>query len=177
MKKLSSKQLVYSLVLFSGMAALSWEVLWQNKATLALGVSAWGTSLTLAITMGGLSIGSFFMGRYLKDKTFERPARTYAILEWIIGIAGLFVLSAFALVERIDSWVYGISPEARTWIDGQKIGHIHCCSLWLEYSWRGGWNDHCRVYSYPCTWNFWRYYACGHCKYHCRYRRVEFETK
>jgi len=41
------------LVLISGFSALSWTVIWQLLSSLALGVSAWGTALTLAVTMGG----------------------------------------------------------------------------------------------------------------------------
>ena len=34
------------LITLSGFAALSWEVIWQIKSTLALGVSAWGAAIT-----------------------------------------------------------------------------------------------------------------------------------
>ena len=99
------------LVLFSGMAALSWEVLWQIKSTLALGVSAWGTALTLAITMGGMSLGAFTISRVLKTKTILRPARVYAGLEWVIGASGLFLGQAFLFLEKLDTWAYAAIPE------------------------------------------------------------------
>jgi len=44
---------VTALVFVSGTAALSWEVLWQIRAALAIGVSAMGAAVTLAATMGG----------------------------------------------------------------------------------------------------------------------------
>lgn len=106
-----SKIPVGFLVLFSGMAALSWEVLWQIKSTLALGVSAWGTALTLAITMGGMSLGAFAIGRVLKTKTISRPARVYAGLEWMIGLSGLFLGQAFLFLEKLDTWAYAAIPE------------------------------------------------------------------
>ena len=56
---------VLALVLAAGVAALSWEVLWQLQSSLALGISAKGTALTLAATMGGMSIGATLMGRAL----------------------------------------------------------------------------------------------------------------
>ena len=40
---------IYLLVILSGFAALSWEVMWQIKSSLALGVSAWGTAMTLIL--------------------------------------------------------------------------------------------------------------------------------
>jgi spermidine synthase len=89
------------LVLISGMAALSWQVLWQVKSSLALGVSAWGTALTLAITMGGMCLGSLAIGHVLKDRDVARPLRIYAVLECIIGFAGLCLGTAFTVVEGL----------------------------------------------------------------------------
>ena len=34
-----------------GIAALSWEILWQLEASLSIGISALGTALTLAAVM------------------------------------------------------------------------------------------------------------------------------
>jgi hypothetical protein len=42
---------VHILVFSSGAAALSWELLWQHFAVLALGVSGGGTAIVLATTM------------------------------------------------------------------------------------------------------------------------------
>ncbi|HVM47887.1 MAG TPA: fused MFS/spermidine synthase [Candidatus Acidoferrum sp.] len=97
-------------MLLSGFAALSWEVIWQIKSTLALGVSAWGAALTLAVTMGGMSLGGFAMGRVLREGLAVRAAVLYGALECAIGVAGLFLNSAFGLVERLDSWAYAASP-------------------------------------------------------------------
>jgi spermidine synthase len=94
------------------MAALSWESVWQIKSSLALGVSAWGTALTLAITMGGMSLGALTAGRILNARPEpERPLRLYGILEAVIGIAGLFLIPAFAAVERLDTYAYAHMPQ------------------------------------------------------------------
>ncbi len=100
------------LVVSSGFATLSWEVIWQIKSTLALGVSAWGTAVTLAVTMGGMSIGGFMMGRILGKGTPVRALRLYGALECLIGIAGLFLNVAFRLVEQLDTWAYTRAPGA-----------------------------------------------------------------
>lgn len=100
------KIMIYGLVLLSGMAALVWEVLWQVKSSLALGVSAWGTALTLAVTMGGMSIGALAMGALLKNRTLQKPERLYAGLEWVIGLSGLCLGAMFSLVEKIDGDIY-----------------------------------------------------------------------
>ena len=43
---------VHAMVAIGGISALSWELLWQLKTTLAFGVPGAGTALTLAVTMG-----------------------------------------------------------------------------------------------------------------------------
>ncbi|MCC7304824.1 MAG: fused MFS/spermidine synthase [Alphaproteobacteria bacterium] len=112
MKRISSFPDLHILVLCSGMAALSWEVLWQIKSTLALGVSAWGTALTLAATMGGMSAGALLMGYALRHKTSIRPLRLYAFLECLIGLAGLCLGPAFWIVEAMDTHIYATAPAA-----------------------------------------------------------------
>jgi spermidine synthase len=102
--------LVYALVLVSGSAALSWEVLWQLEASLAIGVSAKGTAIALAATMGGMSIGSTIMGRVLQRRVIARPLRIYGSLEIVVALAGLTLLPAFRLVERLDGAIYEAHP-------------------------------------------------------------------
>ena len=75
-----------------GCAALSWEVLWQIKSSLALGVSAWGTAITLAFMDG--------------------PTRT-------VGVGPTFTptgdLSAdMDLVRAFYADKHGLHPEKRT---------------------------------------------------------------
>src|SRR5687768_13093389 len=92
---LLSRKGLYVFVLVSGLAALSWEVLWQLKASLALGVSAWGTAIALTVTMGGMCIGSLTTGHAIKNRPSVRPLRLYGLLECIIGLSGLFLMTGF----------------------------------------------------------------------------------
>lgn len=94
----------------TGLATLSWEVIWQIKASLALGVSAWGTAITLAVTMGGMSVGSILIGYALRDKFVSRPIRLYGALELIIGVSGLFLGATFQAIENLDTRVYAEMP-------------------------------------------------------------------
>src|SRR5262245_47692673 len=87
---------LFGMVTAGGLAALSWEVLWQLKASLALGVSALGTALTLAATMGGMSAGALLMGRRLRLHGVANPVRAYGMLELIIGLSGLILGPAFS---------------------------------------------------------------------------------
>ena len=101
---------VMALVFVSGMAALSWEVLWQIRASLAIGVSAMGTAVTLAATMGGMTLGALVMGRALQKRVIARPLAVYAALEVAVGLSGLAFLPGFALLERIDGGLFHRAP-------------------------------------------------------------------
>lgn len=102
------------LIFLSGVAALSWEVLWQVKSSLALGVSAWGTALTLATMMGGMSLGAALMSQHLRHATNKLPLVLYGGLEVVIGLAGLCMGQGFMLVEQMDSWIYRHNPAYAT---------------------------------------------------------------
>ncbi len=97
---------IYLLVFFSGMAALSWTVIWQIESSLALGVSAWGTALTLAVTMGGMCIGALTAGFALRAKKQINPSRIYGGLEILIGLSGLFLIPALQIAENMDTAAY-----------------------------------------------------------------------
>jgi spermidine synthase len=104
------------MVLVGGVAALSWEVVWQLQATLAFGVSAAGTALTLAASMGGMTIGALAMGARLRDRSVARPLRLYGLLELLIGVSGLFMLPGFRILEVIDTGVYAAAPALAPFI-------------------------------------------------------------
>ena len=103
---------MHVLVLFSGLAALSWQIIWQIKSSLALGVSAFGTALTLAVTMGGMCLGALLMGHILRKQTVRNPVRIYGALEAAIGLAGFLLAPAFKLVEQFDVNVYQTSQAS-----------------------------------------------------------------
>ena len=88
---MKSKSIIISLlILTSGFAALSWEVLWQLKSALALGVSAWGTAITLRGHDGRHESGQLYHGQSFAQRAacardaFVWDARTCYWLRWII---------------------------------------------------------------------------------------------
>jgi len=102
---------LYAMVATGGVAALSWETIWQLRASLAFGVSATGTALTLAATMGGMTVGALLAGAWLRRaREHTRPLRLYGGLELAIGIAGLLVLPGFRLLEAFDARLYAVLP-------------------------------------------------------------------
>ena len=93
---------VRALIFMGGAAALSWEILWQLRASLALGASAQATALVLAVTMGGMALGSMAAGRMLERRSLDRPLVLYGWLECAIGLFGLLMLPGFAALEKMD---------------------------------------------------------------------------
>lgn len=103
---------IYLLIASSGFVTLAWEVIWQIKSTLALGISAWGTALTLAVMMGGMCLGGFFMGQRIQRKSPTSAIRLYGCLEILAGLSGLLLNSAFLALEKIDTWAYTQTPAS-----------------------------------------------------------------
>lgn len=101
---------IHLLVGIGGVAALSWEVLWQIRASLALGASALATAITLAAAMGGMAAGSLLAGQWLRERSLAQPLRAYGWLELAVGAAGLAMPFGFAGLEHIDAALYAWSP-------------------------------------------------------------------
>ena len=110
------RPVLYLLVVMGGMAALSWEVLWQLRAALALGVSAAGTAITLATLMGGMTVGAYAVGRFLAGRGLRNPLQAYGWIELCIGVSGLLLGVGFTLVESIDTNVYASAPATAPFI-------------------------------------------------------------
>src|SRR5688572_17320377 len=94
------------LVLFvgSGCAALIYEVIWFQLLQLSIGSSAVSLGVLLGVYMGGMSLGSWLLPRYLNPAS--HPLRVYALLEVGIGVFGVIVLYA---VPLIGSWYTAIA--------------------------------------------------------------------
>ncbi len=102
--------LLGTLVTVSGAAALAWEVLWQIQTALALGASAHGAALTLAATMGGMSLGAYVMGRYAREWPGARALRAYGISQVCIGCLGWLLVPTFRALEIFDDRFFSQSP-------------------------------------------------------------------
>ncbi len=113
-----ASRILFVLVAAGGAAALSWELLWQVHAALALGVSAAGTAATLAVLMGGMAVGAVVIGARLRRGGEFNPLRIYAGLELTIGLSGLLLTPLFALLEQIDSALY------QSWPGGAVVWHL-----------------------------------------------------
>jgi spermidine synthase len=98
------------LVLFvgSGCAALIYEVVWFQLLQLSIGSSAVSLGVLLGVYMGGMSLGSLLMPRFLNPKS--HPLRVYAMLELGIGVCGVIVLYAVPFLGGLYTSVAGSGP-------------------------------------------------------------------
>jgi spermidine synthase len=74
----------------SGSAALLFETVWFRVAGLTLGNSVWASNIVLASFMAGLAAGNAGAARY--GRRLTRPLFVYAIIECIVGLAGVAIV-------------------------------------------------------------------------------------
>src|SRR3954469_13452782 len=85
--------LLYAIFLLSGAAGLIYESIWTRYLGLFVGHSAYAQVIVLVIFLGGMSIGSYLVGR--RTMTIARPLVWYAVVELLVGAIGLLFHSAF----------------------------------------------------------------------------------
>lgn len=103
--------LVFSL---SGAAGLIYEVVWTRKLTLVFGVTSVSVSTVLAVYMGGLAIGSWWLGRFA-DRV-RSPIALYGLLE--LGVAA-WGAASLALVDQLPALFVALHRglgEASAWL-------------------------------------------------------------
>ena len=96
------------LFLVSGATALVYEIIWVRYLGLAFGSTTYSITTVLAAFMGGLALGSLWIGK-LADRPGQRPLRVYAILEAGIGLFGLLSPLIF---HFFLTWGSRLLPEA-----------------------------------------------------------------
>ena len=75
------------LFVLSGFAGLIYQSVWSHYLGLTLGHAAYAQSLVLAMFMGGMAVGAWMASRF--SQRWKRLLLAYAVLEGVIGIAGL----------------------------------------------------------------------------------------
>jgi len=87
--------------LLSGAAALVLQVIWVRLLGHVFGASALAVSSTLTAFMGGLAFGAYLMGK--RAPNLKNPFLTFALLETVVGIYGLFVPFLLSLLPSIQA--------------------------------------------------------------------------
>ncbi|MBL8920929.1 MAG: fused MFS/spermidine synthase [Myxococcaceae bacterium] len=96
---------VLPLLLVSGFAGLSYELLWVRLLALGLGATTASFSIVLAVYFGGLALGSRWAGR--RSVHAKRPLATYALLEAATGVIGLVL---YPILARVGTAIAAIDP-------------------------------------------------------------------
>jgi hypothetical protein len=92
------KRVLYVAFFLSGVAGLLYETIWSRYLGLFVGHSAYAQVIVLVIFLGGLSIGSIFVGQ--RSEGTRRPLFWYAGAEALVGLFGLFFHDGFLLVQE-----------------------------------------------------------------------------
>jgi spermidine synthase len=86
--------LFFLFFLISGFCSVLYELVWLRLSMAAFGVTTGMTSIVLSVFMGGLGLGSWAAGRFVREgRRASRvpPLLLYASIEMVIGIAALVV--------------------------------------------------------------------------------------
>jgi spermidine synthase len=84
--------LLLTAVAFAGVASLCYEVLWVRQLGLSLGSTAVATSVMLSAFLGGLALGSTWMGR--RADGLAQPTRALTLVEVIAAVLGVAAIPA-----------------------------------------------------------------------------------
>src|SRR5215471_8555598 len=102
-----TRPLLLAVFFLSGASGLVYEITWMRRLTLVFGSSTLAVATVLASYMGGLAIGSYFLGR----RVDRRPARALAFYGKLeMGIAAAALLVPF-LLRGVGAVYLGIAPQ------------------------------------------------------------------
>jgi spermidine synthase len=96
-----------SCLIFSGLAALVYQVIWTRLLGFAFGTTTEAIGSVLAVFFGGLALGNWLAARRLVQ--VERPLRVYA---WLEAGIGLWALATLPLLQRLDE-LFAWLPDAQ----------------------------------------------------------------
>lgn len=98
-----ARWLLYAVFLLSGVAGLSYELVWVRYVGRIVGASTGAIASTVALFFAGLALGAWLGGK-LFDR-LRRPLFAYAALEGAIGLAALGVPTALSWLEQASATV------------------------------------------------------------------------
>jgi spermidine synthase len=100
--KSSAFALVLAAVFSAGIASLVYEVVWIRQLGFSLGSTAVAFSVMLSAFLGGLALGSWYMGK--RCDAMDSPASTLVRVEIAAAVLGVLAVPALAVAGR--AYVY-----------------------------------------------------------------------
>ncbi|WP_236674862.1 fused MFS/spermidine synthase [Piscinibacter sp. HJYY11] len=98
------------LMIASGFAALGYQIVWTQQATVWLGHESSAVLAVVGSFFAGLALGAVALGR--RAETSTHPGRWYAVCEAVIGIWGLALVWAMPQAGRALMLITGDDPSA-----------------------------------------------------------------
>jgi len=98
------RKLLLIAFIFSGMAALIYELTWIRPLQFLLGSTVYTISIIFGVFMLGLALGSLIASKYV-DKIKNLPL-VYALMMLGIGLYGVLLLSIFNILPKIYNSIY-----------------------------------------------------------------------
>ncbi len=111
-KRLSHRltpSIILCLFIFSGATGLIYEVVWTRMFGLVFGNTVYAVSTVLAVFMGGLALGSYYLGR-LADRQ-KNLLQFYASLEAGVGLFAVLVPLLIHAANALYSQIYAFAPH------------------------------------------------------------------
>jgi spermidine synthase len=99
-----TQKLILILFFFSGLAGLSYQVVWIKLLALIFGHTIYAVSSVVAAFMAGLAAGSYFWGR-IADRT-RNQLQLYALLELGIGVYAALFVFLFPVLDQLYAAVF-----------------------------------------------------------------------
>jgi len=87
------------LFFFSGIAALTYEVLWVRHLGLIFGNTVYAAATVMMTYMFGLAVGAHFAGKWARR--IKKPVRMFGILEVVTALYALCVPLIFVLIKNL----------------------------------------------------------------------------
>lgn len=91
---------------FSGIAALIYQITWIRPLQFLLGSTVYTISIIFSAFMAGLALGSGIISKYVED--IKNLPQAYGLMEIGIGLYGVLLLSIFNLLPKIYNSLYGL---------------------------------------------------------------------
>jgi spermidine synthase len=102
-------RLLCCLLIGSGVASLTFQVLWLRGFGVIVGSTIHSMSCVTTVFMLGLALGSMLMARVLRSRELSRPLLVYGLMELA---AGLFSLAVSWLLFRHQDWLLPLNVSA-----------------------------------------------------------------
>jgi spermidine synthase len=102
---LSTAAIVLFMFFLSGVAALTYQIVWTKQLSLVFGVTVYATSAVVTAYMAGLALGSLYFGR-LVDR-WKRPLVLFALLEAGIAAFALAFPAIMGVIRQVYVSFYG----------------------------------------------------------------------